>query len=118
MTPRHAATLALVGWYLLLPPQRQPSLIARASAWALGTHLVKEFDSNAPIATWVQLDEFESRNDCESQLTHLNANANLRIQAIYAHKNITQEDLDAEAYLGRVLFARCISSDDPRLKEK
>jgi hypothetical protein len=80
--------------------------------------LVKEFDSNAPIATWVQLDEFESRNECQSQLTHMNANVNRRIQAICAHAKITWKDPDAEAYLGRVLSARCISSEDPRLKEK
>ncbi len=66
----------------------------------------------------VQLDEFESLHECESQLTHLNADVNSRIQAIYAHAKITWEDLDHESYLGRILFARCIAGDDPRLKEK
>ncbi|MGA7871434.1 MAG: hypothetical protein WCA22_11090 [Candidatus Binatus sp.] len=50
MKPRHAAALALVGWYLMVPPPKEPSLFAQASAWVFSRHLVKEFDSNAPIA--------------------------------------------------------------------
>jgi hypothetical protein len=114
MNPRHTAALALVGWYLMLPPLRQPSLIARASAWVFGGHLVKETDSDAPIATWVQSGEFESLNACKSQQDHLYADANRKI----ATPPISWQDLDDQAYLGQLAFGHCIASDDPRLKGK
>lgn len=42
MNPRHAAALALMGWYLMMPPG----------------------DSNAPIARWHLIASFDTAREC------------------------------------------------------
>ena len=51
MTPHHAAALALVGWYLMIPPVRdgtQPDTQAPVSAWTV----FRKFDSAAACQEW------------------------------------------------------------------
>jgi hypothetical protein len=51
MKPRHAAALALVGWYLLMPPLRgagHPDDQAPISAWTV----FRKFDSTAACQEW------------------------------------------------------------------
>jgi hypothetical protein len=55
MTPRHAAALALVGWYLMMPPPGRNAL----------------FDSSVPLAKWKILGSFDKAEDCETAYTHL-----------------------------------------------
>jgi hypothetical protein len=86
MKPRHVAALALVGWYLLMPPwyrnKREPS-------W------------DAPISDWRINEGFETADECEDV-------------RMYAKKNI-----DATTIAGqRAKASVCVSTDDPRLKEK
>ena len=49
MNLRHAAALALIGWYLMMPPEKQPSWLSETYNWLVGGHLVKEYDSEAPL---------------------------------------------------------------------
>ena len=46
---RHSAALALVGWYLMVPPREEGS-----SKLSLGV----------PISNWVHLDSFDSASEC------------------------------------------------------
>lgn len=51
MSCRHAAVLALVGWYLIIPPVRggaQPDTQAPISAWTV----FRKFDSAAACREW------------------------------------------------------------------
>jgi len=50
MKPRHAAALALVGWYLMLPLPKHP---------------------DAPIAQWAHVDSFDSATECRDAAYHL-----------------------------------------------
>jgi hypothetical protein len=94
---RHAVALALVGWYLLLPPHsgRKPEEL--------------KFDLTAPLSRWTHSQKvFDSALDCElatarvrSPLDRLLPNDEARSKWHHA--------LDA---------ARCVPEDDPRLKGK
>ena len=51
MKPHHAATLALLGWYLMIAPH--PGGI------------LKPYDFNAPLSQWQQSESYDSKADCE-----------------------------------------------------
>jgi len=52
LKPRHAAALALVGWYLMVPPlvHKQNTL---------------QQDTSQPLSKWTQFRAFDSAQDCE-----------------------------------------------------
>ena len=54
MKPRHAAALALVGWYLMRPPL--PHLNAHA------THT----DTAASLSRWIAVKTFPTQKECEA----------------------------------------------------
>ncbi len=84
MTPRHAAALVLVGWYLMLPP--------------LGADHSR--DDIAPISRWRFEDSLDSAAECRDTLLRRWSHA--------------EDEKVKDAYLK----AACVSTDDPRLKEK
>jgi hypothetical protein len=63
MKPRHAAALALVGWYLLLPPL---------------VNAPYKVDTEAPLTSWKVYQTFDTREECDKSL--LTAKAKYRIQ--------------------------------------
>jgi hypothetical protein len=97
----HAATLALVGWYLMVPslPRGKTTI-----------------DISAPIGTWLILSSHDSAVACEEAKTEAQqkfSESSVRTPVPSAHP---------ETYYGPVignhaaLFATCIATDDPRLK--
>jgi hypothetical protein len=91
MKLRHAAALALVGWYLLVPPWVAPN----------------QFDATAPLAQWPQVKSFDSAAACEQH----------RLGA-FRHFSANKEKLDEAAaeYNARLYRAAlCVETDDPRL---
>jgi hypothetical protein len=107
MNPRHAATLALVSWYLMMPPfikvgpgPRDPS----------GDRVP---DSDAPLGKWFWAGSFDSVDACQrSQEKEI---------AETQRRNSLSSSPSAE--MGRNVEsafreARCVASDDPRLKGK
>ncbi len=94
MKTRHAAALALVGWYLMMPPGNRRSL-----------------NSAAPLSKWLVWTFYDTAAECESGRAFI---LNL--------KNQKQEDkagLDLQALTRTPGFTlQCIEADDPRLKEK
>ena len=97
MKLRHSAALALVGWYLMLPPDQNPALPATR-------------DITAPISEWVRVGSFDSAVACEAEQQK-------RVQ-VYIHLGLTTPEA-ASTYRDRTLDyenAQCIASDDPRLK--
>ena len=99
MNLRHAAALALVGWYLMVPPPIP------------GTARV---DQSAPLSQWKVRRQFPHDQGCEA------AKARLREQALAAQ---TQNDA-ADPRRGErnpeqrciLCNAQCVAQDDPRLK--
>ena len=96
MKLRHAAALALVGWYLIGPLVRQPK------------NENPYLDEHTAYSEWKIIQTFPDRAQCEY-------NRELHIQSV-------QDDL---AEFGRtniwalqLIEADCIASNDPRLKSK
>ena len=104
MTLRHAAALALVGWYLMVPPYNDNFVI----------------DSRAPLSQWQVFMPYDDAATCEAVLTDRVrvATTVLNHPERYTHdyrpgtadRFITQQR--------QFEFAQCIASDDPRRKEK
>ena len=129
MKPRHAAALALVGWYLMAPPIRPGSgvdLSAPISRWALNGEFdsagacdearVQRIERARTRAARIQgkLDsidkEVESKSTPAQQAADLNKVNEL-------NKQLEKPELDKLAnYVASMRAAQCIATDDPRLK--
>jgi hypothetical protein len=108
MKHRHAAALALVGWYMMVPPFSDTAPYANVN-------------SEAPISCWDQTGkEFASQAICEEFIKKAKGDSrsdpNLR-------KNFERKfgKFGGPSW-GQMLLvlesARCVSTDDPRLKAK
>ena len=56
MNIRHAAALALVGWYLMTPPMVMPN---RVTTWIT-------YDTTAPPSKWDHIGSLDETADCEA----------------------------------------------------
>jgi hypothetical protein len=101
MKPRRAAALALVGWYLMLPPLRrgQPT-----GAGAVGPE--------APLSVWQNMGSFDSATDCYQFMHWLRS---LHDAGKGANGGNLPANLKAE-FQALDASALCIATDDPRLK--
>lgn len=90
MKTRHAAALALVGWYLMVSQQ---------------------WDNDAlrpPLAKWEIVDSFDSAHACEA--------ARHEMAQMAAEKD---KDYPSWVITGRFeRLSQCVATDDPRLKGK
>ena len=97
MNLRHAAALAGLGWYLMLPPV--PNTGAPP-------------DTTAPFNTWRTEGSFDTAHECQAYLVELNDLASKHRAQLFAGG-----DAQRRGYLTLALPAgRCIATDDPRLK--
>lgn len=92
---RHLAALALVGWYLMMPPPR-----------TVGDHFETNF--YAPLSKWTKLRRFDLQSQCETtrEAYQKKPTGNLVIMLGAAEAQATTK------------ASRCVASDDPRLKEQ
>jgi hypothetical protein len=107
MKLRHAAALALIGWYLMMPPLDD----------------VHNPVSGAPLSTWVQGRSFDSSDDCKMTLSALRQRvANLTPEQ---QRQLEQEGTAEYGhgphgtfaqFRARVELEQCIAADDARLK--
>jgi hypothetical protein len=95
MKPRHAAALALVGWYLMVPPPR-----------TVGDHFETNF--YAPLSKWTRLRMFDFQSQCEAtrKAYQQKPTGNLVIMLGAAEAQATTK------------ASQCVATEDPRLKEK
>jgi hypothetical protein len=109
MKPRHAAALALVGWYLMVPPYNDNDLKPQT-----GVPLYEWEPTGAPAQTGDEQDEpFLTLVECEARKAALKQ----------SHLDEAKKHSGA---LGKMFLrlsesvgeGRCIRSDDPRLKGK
>lgn len=98
-TLTHAAALALVGWYLMLPTPHDSTL---------------RYVPRLPLSQWTVIQSFDSADDCEE--IHARGEAKTKKDL---HK---VKDPDTASPAGRLAFlytqAECVATDDPRLREK
>jgi hypothetical protein len=100
MKPRHAAALALVGWYLIAP------WTSAENAWeGIMGPSISEGDK------WATLDTFDTGSECKRAL------ALGQEQAIKQAKKPKPDASDPDRFYD-MNNARCIATDDPRLKGK
>jgi len=94
MNLRHAAALALVGCYLMVPPSPQG--------------LTKGIDVNAALSQWTVLQSFDTAAECEKR------RAALIDKLVLMPANPTsQAQIDAPP---EPFKATCVATDDQRLK--
>ncbi len=90
---RHAAALALVGWYLMVPP--------------LSRTVPFEVDGQAPLREWAVTQAFDKAKDCEDY--RFQAQEKRRKEAVIPSTNIHQ------TFAVAIMSAQCIETTDPRL---
>ncbi len=91
----HAAALALVGWYLMVPP----------------TGCSGRPNPKAPLSQWTVIDRSETEGECYDMRKSLKDPT--------ADRNNLRSYLDDAGYSGplsAVGNAQCFATDDPRLK--
>jgi hypothetical protein len=110
MKPCHAAALALVVWYLMMPP-----MCADHHDWPCRK-------STAPVGQWTIRDKFDREQECNAKLSGWRGRTRPTVACAsgfetcwgelspHEHRILIDEE-DAK-------FAKCISSDDPGLKAK
>jgi hypothetical protein len=89
MKVRHAAALALAGWYLMFPPFRSDG---------------KSLDLLAPLSAWRIAFTFDSAKECEDIRSRVYYGADIP-QRYRVFDNV-----------GGIGYMQCIGTDDPRLK--
>ena len=111
MNLRHTAALALVGWVLLIPPLVLPESELRPEPL--------DVDRKAPLSDWIQEGSFDRAEDCEKARRALPDEVkNQRTVIIPGAMGAAEiERSHANLVMGAV-SARCVRTDDPRLKSK
>ena len=113
MNLRHAAALALVGWYLMLPPltKRGPD------SYDLPP------DTSAPISKWTYssvLDHFDTEEECKTELTNRQSLVEARVRSQNMESRFGHEGgrTITQYYSESVKAARCVPDTDPDIKPK
>ena len=105
MKPRHAAALAIVAWYLMIPP--------------INAH--NKVDAHAPMSKWKKGVSFDSEKECDDSLQDAIANPMTESEYQAAEKatlKAKMHPLSQSDMKKRTAESVCVSADDPRLKAK
>ena len=117
MKAGHAAALALVGWYLMIPP------LVRNEKWCVPLHV----DDKKPLSAWQRYRSFDSDQACEAgKRQEIKRLQDASAQALKAAPDGGRECGDRTpakhtvisdvAHYAAAAESLCISTDDPRLK--
>jgi hypothetical protein len=93
MRSRHAAALALLGWYLIEPPPLLDPWWSQYWPWSTA----HRWDGAAPLSRWPIRDTFETLKKCQDDLA-------------------TTQRENAEYVASSIEAWQCVASDDRRLK--
>jgi hypothetical protein len=127
MKPHHAAALALVGWYLMMPPLKENPLVRSPTYEPSRSNEGDLVDTKAPLSIWTNVRSFDSASQCNWMLDHLTKDYDKDIDR-ELHKEVGRDPKEADRdissdkflrhYVGslRIERAKCIATDDPRLK--
>ncbi len=101
MKLHHAAALALVGWYLIVPP------------------VPFSTETPPPLYKWTPAKVFDSAAQCERQLAKQVTVQRLDEKSVKSGSaGLGETNWSARWFDVPAKYQRCIASDDPRLKEK
>ena len=118
MKPRHAAALALVGWYLMVPPPGPPRSTGASTAPP---------NDSAKLNQWTIQKSYDSAQACDAakQKSLDTATTNMDKQKDLAERRqgLWPDNFQDQKFLvaDQLEYARealCVSTDDPRLKSK
>lgn len=102
---RHAAAIALTGWYLMVPPGTcKPEWISEG----------KPLPCAAPLSEWIVTLSFSSREKCDAERRADISYGNQEMANANDSDDKMLVDSTKKIYW-RALTERCISTDDPRL---
>ena len=108
MNLRHAAALALVGWYLMVPPSKRND--APLSEWTVSLSYAS--------AEACQSAQNKNRDQAAAKLkTYDNMTDKQRRDLQHNQASLDQEMADSDSFEAAFQSA-CIATDDPRLMEK
>ena len=105
MKTRHAAALAIVLWYLIIPPIGADNKVdahASLSKWRIGVGFESEKDCDDSLKDAIQKPMTPAEYQAAASATH---KANMKPLSMSEMTKRTQESI-------------CVAGDDPRLKEK
>jgi hypothetical protein len=105
MKPRHAAALAIAGWYLMIPP--------------IDAH--NKVDAHAPMSKWKKGVRFGSEKECDDSLQDAVANPMTESEYRAAERatlKAKMHPLSQSEMKKRTAESVCVAADDPRLKAK
>lgn len=117
MTPRHATTVVLVGWYLMVPPPPSPK----------GSGVI----GDEPLSQWIIAESFDSAAECtqdwkrrmglasdsfDKLKAEIHAANSDRLTVAELPPKLQREYVKVVIGAGRINGAKCIASDDARLK--
>ena len=108
MKHRHSVALALVGWYLMAPPVRQPR----------NENDEPYLDQHAAYRDWEKIHTFKTRNECEAGQRRVTDDAITGKLTSFSGGSSFVLDEDPKPWLEQQTEAECIATDDPSLKEK
>jgi hypothetical protein len=107
MNVRHAAALALIGWYLMVPPLAHDPKEPQALV-----------DGLAPISECDVQEVFDTARECkEARDAGKEEFKEALKRSDFGNKPMAKNRID-EITLVQKSSAECIATDDPRLKEK
>lgn len=101
---RHLAALALVGWYLMMPPD--------------STKIPHDVESEAPLSRWAIVASFDTQEHCEKTLADLQNKEEDPVDLDQTGKLQRLQKHDPALGKARAINAGCVASDDFRLKGK
>ena len=99
MNLRHAAALALVGWYLMVPPQ------------AKERELHYMLDTSVALSKWYIFGSYDSAEQCKDDLYRLSKQSYDR----FGQDKMVRPETKEEARAAQYVASQCIATDDPRL---
>jgi hypothetical protein len=104
---RHVATLAFVGWYLMMPPD--------------SSRIPHSVDMTAPLSRWSIVTSFDTSEKCEKALAELQSKNQDPIELDTTGKLRRfqkRQPPDPALGIARAINAGCVESDDFRLKKR
>jgi lipocalin len=103
---RHLAALALVGWYLMMPPD--------------STRIPHDVEADAPLSHWIVVANFPAQDGCEKALADLQNKDQdpIDLDQTGKLKRFQKNPPDAALAKARAINAGCVAADDFRLKAK
>ena len=104
MKSRHTTALAIVAWYLMIPP----------------IDATNKVDAKAPMITWRQSVKFDSRDQCVQSLKDVVEHPTTPAEYQAAAKNTLKakmRPLSQAEMTKRMKESQCVAEDDPRINK-